>query len=408
MIVPLLTLESQIKRRLRAHLRKLGYTKNSAGLLTLPGTGKNTVRLLHQDQRIEKLRAEGAFVKENLPALLSYFASGADVEPAKISPRLQLVEANTTESDLFRLACLTWTVPVSQGYGRRMRFLIWDDNNGKLIGLIALGDPVFNLKARDVLIGWNQAQRRSRLVNVMDAYVLGALPPYNMLLGGKLVASLVRTKEVRDLFRKKYAATKGIISGKQKRAALTIITTSSALGRSSIYNRLKLDGIKYFESIGYTTGYGHFHIPDSLFQDMRTYLKRKHHRYANNHDFGDGPNWKLRTVRLALDLIGMNSELLKHNISREVFLCRIASNAERVLLGKAKRRHFKKLLSVKEVSELAINRWILPRAISRPEFRQWQRSDLQNLLVPSAADATLSSDRSTKCSQVGEGRCSVL
>jgi len=40
-----------------------------------------------------------------------------------------------------------------------------------------------------------ELQRRfaKRLVNVMDAYVLGAVPPYNMLLGGKLVASLVRS-----------------------------------------------------------------------------------------------------------------------------------------------------------------------------------------------------------------------
>jgi Druantia protein DruA len=38
---------------------------------------------------------------------------------------------------------------VSRGYGRRMRFLIWDQSNEKLIGLIVLGDPVFNLRVRD-------------------------------------------------------------------------------------------------------------------------------------------------------------------------------------------------------------------------------------------------------------------
>jgi len=37
---------------------------------------------------------------------------------------------------------------VSRGYGRQ-RFLIWDQSNEKLIGLIALGDPVFNLRVRD-------------------------------------------------------------------------------------------------------------------------------------------------------------------------------------------------------------------------------------------------------------------
>jgi hypothetical protein len=119
-------------------------------------------------------------------------------------PRLELVEADTWQSDLFRLAGLSWSVPVSAGFGRRLRYLVWDDSNEKLIGIIALGDPVFNLKVRDELIDWTSKDRAKRLVNIMDAYVLGAVPPYNFLLGGKLVASLIRTKEVRDDFAKKY------------------------------------------------------------------------------------------------------------------------------------------------------------------------------------------------------------
>ena len=68
-----------------------------------------------------------------------------------------------------------------------------------------------------------------------------------------------------DDFTKAYGNTEGIISGKQKRARLFVVTTSSSLGRSSVYNRLKLDGTEYFKSIGYTGGWGHFHIPDELF-----------------------------------------------------------------------------------------------------------------------------------------------
>lgn len=381
-MLPLVALESQIRTRLRAHFRRIGFLKDSNGLLKPPGDGKDTVRLLHQAQRADLLHAERPFIKENLPALIHYFASGPEVVPEKISPRLQLIEAQTPESDLFRLASLTWAVPVSHGYGRRMRFLVWDDSNGKLIGLMALGDPVFNLRVRDTLIGWKESQRRERLVNVMDAYVLGALPPYNMLLGGKLVACLVRTQEVRDLFAERYTNTRGIISRKKKHAALAMVTTSSALGRSSVYNRLNLGGIKYFESIGYTTGYGHFHIPDSLFTQMRTYLKRRRHHYANNHDFGDGPNWRLRTVRMTLDLLGMDSELLRHGVSREVFMCKLASNAERLLRGEVRKSSFRNLLSAREVGKLALDRWIIPRSQSRPEFSTWKREDIRGLLIP--------------------------
>jgi hypothetical protein len=124
----------------------------------------------------------------------------------------------------------------------------------------------------------------------MDAYVLGALPPYNMLLGGKLIACLLRTRDIYDDFKDAYGGTKGIISKKEKKARLLAITTSSSMGRSSVYNRLKLDGIEYFKSIGYTGGWGHFHIPDDLFADFREYLRAIDHSYADRHRFGQGPN----------------------------------------------------------------------------------------------------------------------
>ena len=173
-IVPLLTLESQIKRALRRHLHSLGFGRDDQGRLIPPSGNKDTVRGLHSEQRREKLVAEHQFVTTEWPALRRYFADGSDVDPGRIRPRLELIDADSWQSRLFRLASLTWSVPVSQGYGRRMRFLVWDDFNGKLIGLLALGDPVFNLSVRDKYIDWSSDERRERLVNVMDAYELGA------------------------------------------------------------------------------------------------------------------------------------------------------------------------------------------------------------------------------------------
>src|SRR5262249_32707780 len=88
-----------------------------------------------------------------------------------------------------------------------------------------------------------------------------------------LVASLVRTRDVYNDFTRLYGGTTGIISGEEKKARLLAVTTSSSLGRSSVYNRLKLAGVEYLKPIGYTGGWGHFHIPDSLFFDLRAYLR---------------------------------------------------------------------------------------------------------------------------------------
>jgi hypothetical protein len=268
-----------------------------------------------------------------------------------------------------------------------MRFLVWDVSNDKLIGLIALADPVFNLAVRDKLIGWAADERRKRLVHVLDAYVLGALPPYNVLLGGKLVAALVGTQEVRDTFAQKYSGVRGLISGEIKPAALVMVTTSSALGRSSVYNRLRLREYRLFRSVGYTSGWGHFHIPNRLFATMRDYLKAHGHPYADNHEYGDGPNWRLRAVRECLRLLGLNPDWLNHGIAREVFVCELAKNARSFLAGRSKHPRYNGLPTVADVAAAARSRWLEPRAGRRPDFAAWHREQLGALLGVSARAA---------------------
>lgn len=379
-IVPAFTPEALLKRRVRDHLHRLGFARDHAGQLIAPDAGKESVRALHRAHRRDKLVKQKDFIRENLNDLLPYFSSGAEVQVSKIRPRLELIDAGTWQSHLFRLASLSWSVPVSDGFGRRLRYLVWDDSNGKLMGLIALGDPVFNLKARDELIGWSGKDREKRLVNILDAYVLGAIPPYNFLLGGKVISSLIRTTDIRSDFASKYAETRGVISRKKKKAQLVLITTSSSLGRSSVYNRVRLDGVNYLESIGFTSGWGHFHVPDTLFASLRDYLRDVDHHYVDGHKFGQGPNWRLRTIRAALDSLGIDSDLLKHGIRREVFVCKLASNAERVLRGEVQRAYCKGLKSVAEVGVIARDRWMVGRAERDSSYQHWTTDQFRSLL----------------------------
>lgn len=379
-LITVSTREATLKRRFRRHLKSLGFNKAEDGSLLPPGTGKDVIRTIHNAQRNERLTVSSKFIGDRFSKLIGHFASGDEVDPAKISPVLQLISSDTWEGDLFRLASLTWSVPVSNGFGRRLRFLVWDQHNGKLIGIIAIGDPVFNLSVRDNLIDWDVKARGERLVNIMDAYVLGALPPYNALLGGKLVACLLRSRDVYDQFAATYGKTTGIISKQQKKARLLVVTTSSSMGRSSVYNRLKLGGTEYFSPIGYTGGWGHFHIPDSLFADLRDYLREIGHSYADLHQFGQGPNWRMRTTRAALESLGFNDNLLRHGIQREVFMCQLADNAFKILRDGKGRPKLSSLLSAEDVSNLAVERWMLPRSERMPEFRLWKRENIKALL----------------------------
>jgi hypothetical protein len=374
------TPEAKLKRKIRSHFTRLGFAKARDGTLVRSETGKESIRQLHRVQREERVESAAHLLTEFLPDAIGNFADGREINPSKIRLTLRRVAADTFESELFRAASLTWSVPVSNGYGRRLRYLVWDEGHDRLAGLFALGDPVFNLSVRDNLIGWTADDRSSRLVNILDAYVLGAVPPYNMLLGGKAVACLVRSRDVYDDFTRTYGATTGIISGEDKRARLLAITTSSSMGRSSLYNRLKLDGVSYYTSIGYTVGWGHFHITDDLFAQMREYLRLSKHPYADRHRFGQGPNWRLRTIRAALGQLSVNESVLKHGIQREVFFCPLAKNAAKILATGKGSPDLSTLKTVEEISELARVRWMEPRAQRREEFKDWKRENIVRLI----------------------------
>lgn len=374
------TADAKLKRKIRRHFTSLGFTKAEDGTLVLPGSGKDAIRRLHSGQRFERLDNGSAFLNRAMPKLLSHFADGAEIEPAKIKLCLVRVELEFEDLELFRLASLTWSVPVSNGFGRRLRYLVWDEYHGRLAGIMALGDPVFNLSVRDNLIGWNSDDRSKRLVNILDAYVLGAVPPYNMLLVGKVVACLVRSREVYDDFAAAYGGTVGLISGKRKRANLLAVTTSSSMGRSSVYNRLRLNDQSYFAPIGFTQGWGHFHVTDRLFDEMRDYLRDKDHAYADQHKFGEGPNWQFRTIRTALAELGINQAVLRHGIQREVYLCTLAKNSTDILRTGTGKPNLSSLLRVSKICEQAKERWIVPRSERRPEFRAWRREEIPALI----------------------------
>ena len=127
----------------------VGFSKNCNGYFVEGPISKQRIRDLHSVHRKEVLDQDKSFIETHGPELVKNFAMGRQIDPARIDPELVEVKADTAESGLFRLARVLWSVPVSQGFGRRLRFLVRDRQNGCLIGLFALGDPVFNFSARD-------------------------------------------------------------------------------------------------------------------------------------------------------------------------------------------------------------------------------------------------------------------
>lgn len=362
--------QDRLRHRIAQSLRRQGFVIKNGKILPGPNRTKDELRSLHHEavqHRIEKARPS---LERHEDSFLGRLASGGEVVPEDVAPRLVEVKSGSQDELLFRYVGLHWSIPVSSGYGRRLRFLVIDESNEKLIGIIGLGDPVFSLTARDDWVGWAKSDRRLRLRHVMDAFILGAVPPYSMLLGGKLVAMLVTSDEVRKAFKRKYSGRRSLISRKQHDGRLVLVTTTSALGRSSVYNRLKYKQRCLYHSIGYTRGSGDFHFMNGLYDDLRHHAELVCKPTAKHNRWGKGFRSRREVVKKCLAAVGLSTELLYHRVEREVFAVPLAKNTQEFLCGEHSRVQWHHL-SAEDLSGWFRERWLMPRAARRPTFREF-------------------------------------
>jgi DNA-directed RNA polymerase delta subunit len=372
--------ELDLKKRVLNQIKEQGFKIDDNNLIYKPSmNSKKKLRRFHDSACYDKYTSNLNFIKKNEKKLIKFLANGNEINIDNIEPELRVVQSETIESDLFRYTTLLWSVPVSNGFGRRTRFLLIDKNNEKLIGIFALGDPVFNLSCRDNWIGWNHRDRADRLYNTMDIFILGAVPPYNYLLGGKLVAMVATTNEVRKIISTKYFSSKTIIRNENKNSELVLLTTGSALGRSSIYARIKFHDRLLYQPIGLSVGWGHFHLNNGLFDSMRRYLELTEPKMASLNRFGQGPNWKIRTARYCLSKLGLPVKLLKHGIQREIYGIPLAKNFAEYLRGETEEID-PISLPFNKITDFWRKRWLLDRAERKPEYRNHKTQDVLKMV----------------------------
>lgn len=368
-------MNKQELRELIIHsLKTQGFRIRRGHILPPKNLDKQRLRELHSlavHHRIDKSK-KGLIRYES--QLLDRLACGTEVDPIQISPMLVEVKPDSHDELLFRYASLHWSIPVSSGYGRRLRFLVIDKQNNKLIGLFGLADPVFNLGPRDEWVGWDANTQRAKLHHVMDAFVLGAVPPYSFLLCGKLVAMLVASNEVRNAFKRKYGGQTSLIQHKTLDARLALITTTSALGRSSIYNRIKYGERLLYHGVGFTRGSGEFHFSNGLYSTISQYAVRYCEPTAKQETWGTGFRNKREVIKKCLAKIGLPTEWLYHGIQREIFLIPLARNTREFLSGE----HSRLLWFDHPVDEMApffMKRWLIPRSQTDKRYTLWNPSE---------------------------------
>jgi Domain of unknown function (DUF4338) len=363
--------EERVKLLIVRDLLQLGWEvnfKTDRVLITPPASyDKQVVKASMQIKRQLSLSKHANWISAHAELAGLNLADGNRVWKSRVDPIIEVCRTQD-QLNIFRFFRFYWSSPYSEYVGRRIKLLIRDNALPRkpLIGIAALGSSIVHIPDRDAWIKWDTESRTKNLVYAMDAYVLGALPPYNHLLGGKLISYLMASNEVRKIFERKY---RGKITQISRRTAnrLACIFTTSLYGKSSQYNRVKYNGDFVYIPIGQTKGYGTLHLTDETFEAMRALLRQRNVLVPNR--FGDGPVWRMRVIRTAADILNFDSDfLLKHSFQRSIYAVPLARNTKEFLQGKHERLRYLNY-SLTALTAYWKKRWLKPRK-TNPDVEQ--------------------------------------
>ncbi len=224
-------------------------------------------------------------------------------------------------------------------------------------------------------------------IDMMDITVCGAIAPYNILLGGKLICMLLCSSEVVRFYNARYSEHESVIASSMagrsvvRHPKLVLLGTTSLFGvGSSQYNRVRIpcervggqegERVTYTE-LGRSEGYGSFHFGELTVSLGDTLLARRGQGRRVNSIFGEGVNPRMRKLREAFDYMHLPSdEILRHRNVRVVYGIALAKNFREVLLGLEDRAHYLiptslQLERTKQIADYWRERWLKAR-IGRP------------------------------------------
>ncbi|WP_052586946.1 Druantia anti-phage system protein DruA [Bacillus velezensis] len=178
--------------------------------------------------------------------------------------------------------------------------------------------------------------------SIMDITTCGAVPPYNTVLGGKLVSLLMTSPIViRDYYEKYKEAISEIASRKKgemviKPAKLAMLaTTSLYYTGSSQYNRIKYsatNGEIRYSLVGKTRGFGSVHLSAKTYRTLQELLKSHSNLKPESSTFSAGVNYKMRSISTGLGHLGLR-KLQQHENPRLVYLAPLLTNWKEYLTG---------------------------------------------------------------------------
>lgn len=233
---------------------------------------------------------------------------------------------------------------------------------------------------------------------IADLTICGALPPYNPLLVGKLVALLAVSPEVIRESRRRYGKTPSVIASSMAGRAIVRPSDLVFVGTTSLYGErpcqydsisipaehlggMRGKNIKY-RFIDDTVGWGTFQFSDATTKAIMSYVKSENNGQRVNYVFGEGANPKMRALREGLAALGFNEEkLLRHGHRRSMYGVVLVSNLTEYLLGQDSKPKYLFGLKSAEVSTQSIvdwwaQRWLSKRLVKPETFEEVRKHTL--------------------------------
>jgi len=190
-------------------------------------------------------------------------------EIESLDPYVEIIDDPKESTKWAAVRRMIHTMDFTANPGRNVKINVKDRVSGKLLGQISLASDVTAMGVRDNFIGWTKDNKfvDGKLNNTTIASTIVCTQPlgYNFL-GGKLIAMMTTTPEVRAYWKSKYDNV------------LIAVGTTSLYGIHSQYN-----GIPLFKTLGESAGKISLKPDDKFYDPWHQWIKEnKNDWYLEN------------------------------------------------------------------------------------------------------------------------------
>lgn len=273
-----------------------------------------------------------------------------------LKPVIKYASSEYDISQWLNLRIFCHTMEFDMTPGRMLRFLIYDEITEKYLGAVSLSSDVTTISDRDSYIGWTKEDKfeKGKLNNTSIASCIMSTQPFGYnFLGGKLVAALLSTKYIRDIWRQEY------------NDELVGITTTSLYGPESMYN-----GIPYWKHLGVSAGRIYLKPDDKHYKIWHQWIQEnKPVDYARitektNDTAGPVTGIKQRILNMIFKQVGIKPTHYMHGYQRGIYFAPFYENFKDFLTSKIDEKSLilKERLKTDREGVLA---WWLPKAEAR-------------------------------------------